>query len=129
MRALRWLLIACVGGVLAGCASSAVIVTGAVRDPIDATDVRISSSKPANAEELAIIRASSGSGFTEQQCYDYAVKELKAQAAKIGGNLVVIETMGTHTDGYTYGHGFITANESEYLAGKVYYLPTADKER
>ena len=129
MRKLRWIVAACIGSILVGCASSAVIVTGTVRAPIDVNDVRIVSTKPANAEELAIIKASSGSGFTEQQSYDYAVKELKVRAADIGGNVVVIESVGTHTDGYTYGQGFIIANESECLAGKVYYVPYADKEK
>ena len=129
MRALQWIVIACISSVFLGCASSAVIITGAVRDPIDVNEVKIVSTIPANAEELAIIRASSGAGFTVQQSYDYAVKELKVRAADIGGNVVVIESVGTHTDGYTYGHGFMTANESEYLAGKVYYVPGADKEK
>lgn len=127
MRRLQLLLISCVVGAVVGCASSVVVVTGAVHPAIDITDVRIVSVVPEKAEEIALIRASSGAGFTDQQCYDYAVEELKTRAANLGGNVVVIEGLGSHLDGYIYNNGFITPNESQCLSGKVYFAPNLDE--
>ena len=45
---------------------------------------------PAGAEEIAIVKASSDAGLTQHGSLDYAVEELKKQAARVGANGVVI---------------------------------------
>ena len=127
MKILRWLVIPCICGMVVGCASSAVIVTGIVRPSVNIADVRIVSKVPDNAEEIAIIKSSSDAGFTEQKCYDYAVNELKARAARMGGNAVLIESVGSNNDGYVYCNGVAVPNTSHFLVGKAFYIPVADK--
>ena len=124
MKKICWLFTVCASLVISGCASSAVIVTGTVRDPINLNDVKIVTSIPENAEEIAIIKASSDSGFTEQQCYNYAVKELKSRAARLGGNAVLIENMGSRNSVYFYSNGVLIPAEEQYITGKVVYIPT-----
>ena len=124
MKKICWLFTVCASLVISGCASSAVIVTGTARAPIALDDVRIVTSMPENAEEIAIVKASSDSGFTEQQCYDYAVKELKSRAARLGGNAVLIENMGSRNAAYYYSNGILIPAEEQYITGKVIYIPT-----
>lgn len=123
MKKICWLFTVCASLVISGCASSAVIVTGTVRDPINLNDVKIVTSIPENAEEIAIIKASSDAGFTEQQCYDYVVKELKSRAARLGGNAILIENMGSKNTAYYYSNSFIIPYDEQFITGKVLYIP------
>ena len=123
MKKICWLFTVCASLVILGCASSAVIVTGTVRDPINLNDVKIVTSIPENAEEIAIIKASSDAGFTEQQCYDYVVKELKSRAALLGGNAILIENMGSKNTAYYYSNSFIIPYDEQFITGKVFYIP------
>ena len=76
---------------LVGCATGSALVTGQVRTAIeDLATIQILTSMPAGAEEIAIVKASSDEGLIQQSGLDYAVEELKKQAAKIGANAVVI---------------------------------------
>jgi hypothetical protein len=79
---------------LAGCASGSAIVTGTKRPPIDPSQVKLYLQPPSNFEVIGIVDASSDSGWTEQGSQDYAVQELKKQAAKLGANGVLLETTG-----------------------------------
>ena len=110
-----------------GCAtaSSAVIVTGTVRPPIDCSEVQIVASMPENCEVIAMIKASSDVGFNEQQCYDYAIEELKIRAAGIGGNAVLIENMGSRTEAYIYSNGYMIPTEEHFIVGKALYIPAS----
>lgn len=79
------------GVVLAGCSSSPALVTGQPRPAIDNYwSVRILTEMPEDAEEIAIVKASSDDGLNEQQNYYYATQKLRKQAAKVGANTVVI---------------------------------------
>ena len=53
---------------------------------------------PEGAEHIAIVSASSDSGWNQQQSLDYAVEELKKQAAKVGANAVVLTDRDTGTN-------------------------------
>ena len=76
---------------LVGCATGSALVTGQVRTAIeDHSTIQILTSMPAGAEEIAIVKASSDVGLTQQGSLDYAVEELKKQAARVGANGVVI---------------------------------------
>lgn len=95
---------------LLGCASGSPIVTGTVRDPIDFNLVKLYLDPPEKYEKVAIVKASSDAGWTEQGSQDYAVEELKKQAAKLGANGVLLTGTGknvstiinTNPDGTSY---------------------------
>lgn len=116
------LLLLLTAAVLAGCADGSALVTGHTRPAIeDYTAVRILTEIPEDAEEIAIVKASSASGWTQQGSLDYAVDELKMQAAKVGANAVVLT--GRDTSSQTvgvpaYGGGtIVSSSEVEVVQG------------
>ena len=115
-------LILFIAAVLTGCASGSALVTGQTRSAIeDYTAVRILTEMPEGAEEIAIVKSSSDSGLTQQGSLDYAVNELKKQAAKVGANAVVLT--GRDTSSQTvgvpvYGGGtIVSSSEVENVQG------------
>ena len=113
--------------VLAGCASGSALVTGNTRPAIeDHTSIRILTEMPQGAEEIARVKASSDAGWTQQASLDYAVEELKKQAAKVGANAVVLS--GRETSSQTvgvpaYGGGtIITSSEVEIVEGVAIWV-------
>ena len=98
----RLALILAVIFVLAGCATGSALVTGQVRTAIkDHSTIQMLTTMPADAEEIAIVKASSDSGWTEQGRVDYAVEELKKQAAKLGANAAVTTGRDTSSEVYS----------------------------
>jgi hypothetical protein len=97
--------------VLSGCATGSALVTGTKRTPLEPNQVTIYLEKPLNYEVIGIVNASSDSGWTEQGSLDYAVKELKNQAAKLGANGVLLESTGEKNSSVvgTYGTGLYYA--------------------
>lgn len=87
-------LIVLIALVLSGCASGSAIVTGTARAPIAANQVTLYLEPPAEFETVGLVNASSDSGWTEQGSVDYAIQELKKQAAKLGANGVLLESSG-----------------------------------
>jgi hypothetical protein len=90
----RLLALSVVAWFLAACASpNTVIVTGNSRPPISPADVKIYSQPPPVFEEVAMLDASSSHMFTTggQATVDKVIADLKAQAAKLGANGVVLE--------------------------------------
>jgi uncharacterized protein YbjQ (UPF0145 family) len=107
---------------LAACASGSALVTGQTRPAIeDYTTVRILTVMPDDAEEIAVVKASSDSGWTQQGSLNYAVEELKKQAAKVGANSVVLTGRDTATQVSgvpVYGGGtIVSSSESEIVEG------------
>lgn len=99
---MRLFLVAIALVALAGCASGSALVTGKIRPTIeDHMAISILTEMPEGAEEIAIVKASSDSGWTQQGSLDYAVEELKKQAAKVGANAVILT--GRDTSGQTVG--------------------------
>ena len=84
----------CVFAVLSACATGSSIVTGTIRDPIDFNQVKLYIEAPDEYESIGLVKASSDAGWTQQGSQDYAVEELKKQAAKLGANGVLITTTG-----------------------------------
>ena len=122
MKHAFFLLLLAMAAVLTGCASGSALVTGQTRSAIeDHTAVSILTEMPEGAEEIAIVKASSDSGLTQQGSLDYAVDELKRQAAKVGANAVVLT--GRDTSSQTvgvpvYGGGtVISSSEVEVVQG------------
>ena len=98
--------------ILFSCASGTALVTGTKRAAINVDLVTVYYKAPANYEVIGIIKASSAAGWTDQAALDYAMEELKAQAAKVGANGVLFETTGEATRS---GAGVVTGNV--FLAG------------
>ena len=95
----RLALILAVIFVLAGGATGSTLVTGQVRTAIkDHSTIKILTTMPADAEEIAIVKASSDAGWTAQGSLDYAVEELQKQAAKLGANALVTTGRDTSSE-------------------------------
>ena len=79
---------------LSGCAGSSKVMVGQARPAIDPTQVQIYTVVPAGAQEIAQIESSSAIGFGTQGQTDSAVARLKAEAAALGANGVVLMGVG-----------------------------------
>lgn len=90
---------------LAGCATGSVILTGTARPSTDPQSVKLYLEEPKKYDVLGIVEASSDSGWTDQGSQDYAVAELKKQAARIGANGVLLTAAGTQTSTVVGGYG------------------------
>lgn len=102
---------------LAACASGSAIVTGTKRTPITPDHVKLYLEPPAEFEVIGLVNASSDAGWTQQGSVDYAVAELKKQAAKLGANGVLLLATGETTTTVVGGVG----------TGYVYAVPVTAK--
>jgi hypothetical protein len=105
------------------CASGSAIVTGTTRAPISLEQVKIYLEPPADFEVIGLVNASSDSGWTEQGSQDYAIKELKKQAAKLGANGVLLIASGEKTTtavgGYGTGYFYAVPITAKTVQGKA----------
>ncbi|WP_273994139.1 hypothetical protein [Vibrio parahaemolyticus] len=101
--------------VLNACASGSAIVTGVKKPALDFNQVRLYLEVPEQYETIGIVKASSDAGITQQASQDYAVEELKKQAAKIGANGVILTTTGENTS------SIISTNAD----GSIYTIPVS----
>jgi hypothetical protein len=120
------------------------IVTGKVRDPISADDVRIYRVAPENYEEIAIVTASAGHDFkSNESLIDSTVKRLKEEAAKVGANGVLLSEIderdapsvttsygsasvyGGGSSATAYGSGVSVGRGDDYsrIRGLAIYVP------
>ena len=79
---------------LTSCSTGSVIVTGNKRQAINYKEVTLYAEAPKKYEVIGIVKGSSDSGWTGQGKQDYAIKELRKQAANIGANGVLITGSG-----------------------------------
>ncbi len=124
---MKSVIMAVVATVLVGCASGSALVTGQVRPAIeDFNTVTVLTEMPDGAEQIAIVKASSDSGWSQQQSLDYAIYELKKQAAKVGANAVVLTDRDTSTQVVgvpVYGGGtVVSSSETEIVEGIAVYV-------
>lgn len=84
---------------VAACASGTALVTGTKREPTNPATIRLVHTMPEGADVIARVEASSDGGLTDQGSLDYAVEELKKQAAKVGANALVITSTGNSLKG------------------------------
>lgn len=98
---------------LASCATAEgyAVVTGVVRPETNAEDVKLYTEIPESCEVIGIVTASSGWGWTRQGSMDYAMAELKKQAAKLGANGIVIENINQ-----------VSSVSRESVSGKAIYI-------
>lgn len=109
---------------LAACATATgtALVAGTTRDPINPESVKIYLQEPTNYEVVAIVKAESDAGWTAQESQDYAVAELKNQAAKLGANGLLLGTTGQKTT-TVVGGGFNYASGTGYNPSYLYAIP------
>lgn len=96
---------------ISGCASGSSILVGEARQPIEPNKVHLYVEQPANYKTIALVSASSDAGLTEQDSVNYAVEELKKQAAKLGANGVLLKATSNNNSVMLGGQG----TSSQYL--------------
>lgn len=111
---------------LVACASGSAIVTGTKRTPVEPNQVNLYLEAPVKFEVIGIVNASSDAGWTEQGSVDYAVQELKNQAAKLGANGVLLGATGENTStvvgGYGTGYMYAIPVTAKTVSGKAIYV-------
>ena len=111
---------------LLSCASGSYILTGQKRDPINPSLVKLYTSPPNKYEVIGIINASSDSGWTQQGDMDYAVTELKDQAALLGANGILLTGTGESTSSsvgaYNNGVVYSSSSTAQTITGQAIYV-------
>ena len=116
---------------LGACASGTTLVTGTKRTATNFEQVKIYQVPPANYEVIARVEASSEMGLTDQQSLDFALEEVKKQAAKVGANGVILNAVGKESTGgfgnffsNGYGGGFFVGGDSyaQKISGTAVYV-------
>lgn len=111
--------------IVAACstAEGTSVVTGQARPAISPDEVQLYSSAPKKPfESIAIVKANSASGWSDQQSMDYAVAELKEQAASVGANGVVINSSGSQTGGFVMIDNVAYPYDEQTVAGTAIYI-------
>jgi len=110
LSVIRVLLPALVAVAMSACASSHVMI-GKARPPISPQDVQVYFQPPPKYDQIAILDTSSrGSlSFTAQGKTDKVMERLKLEAAKLGANGVLIQSIGDKPSG-SVGIGFGAAS-------------------
>jgi hypothetical protein len=98
---------------LCSCASSSRVIVGNARPPIAPSEVKLYAHAPPQFEEIAVLNASSHSVFRPggQAEMDRVIERLKAQAAEVGANGLILEgfsdvatgSVGTGVGSQSYG--------------------------
>ena len=78
---------------MGACAPSSHVLVGTARPPILPAMVKVYSTPPPRFEEIAVLNASSKSLFSAggQRTTDKVVERLKAEAAQLGANGIILE--------------------------------------
>lgn len=125
-RIARLMLAPAVATMVIACASGSAIVTGTVRPPIAPELVRLYLEPPPKHEVIALVSASSDAGWTEQGSVDYAIEELKKQAARLGANGVLLGATGDKTTtvmgGYGTGYMYAVPVTAKVVQGKAIFV-------
>jgi uncharacterized protein YbjQ (UPF0145 family) len=127
---------------LASCSTSSHVMLGTARPAISPDSVRIYNEPPAQYEQIAQLNATSQGTFaiTSQQNIDAALARLKTEAAKLGANGILLQSVQNEQTGSigagggssSYGGGSATGvgvggsfgivNKS--ITGLAIYVPT-----
>jgi hypothetical protein len=86
--------------VIVACTTGTAIVTGTVRAPLPPEQVTIYLEPPADFEVIGLVDATSEAGWSEQESLNYAIEELKKQAARLGANGVLLVSSGEKITGF-----------------------------
>lgn len=102
------------------CATGTALVVGKPRNAINFESVKFYLEEPETYETIAIVEASSSSGFSSQQRQDYATEELKKQAAKLGANGILITPYSSQT---------LPVFETYTIKAKAIFVPTSETRK
>ncbi|HWJ34409.1 MAG TPA: hypothetical protein VNR70_04040 [Steroidobacteraceae bacterium] len=133
---IRMALIGVAAGLTAACAPSSHVLVGTARPPISPTLVTVYSHAPPAFEEIAVLGASSRSVFNAggQRTTDKVVERLKAEAARLGANGLILEGFDQTQTG-SIGSGVGTDSYSAHssvgvgVGGSVGIFKTSGKGR
>ncbi len=113
--------------ILSGCATGSGVALDAPRAAISPEDVRLYTEPPARYVVIGLVDATSRAGGFQRAKMSRAVEELKVQAAKLGANGVLIESIGDTRGGMVGGFGgsmmYAAHVPSKSASGKAIYVP------
>jgi hypothetical protein len=106
---------------LAGCASSAVVV-GQVRPAISPAQVKLYLNPPKKFEQVALLESSSKASWavSDQGKTDVVIQRLKEEAAKIGANGVLLSGLGSQNAG-SVGTASFNGNTAFGVGAGIFY--------
>ena len=107
---------------ISACASGSAIVTGETRTPVAPKQVKIYLEPPTSYEVIGLVNATSDAGWTEQESLNYAIQELKKQAAKLGANGVLLVSSGETTTGVVSGKNYAIPVTGKTVQGKAIFV-------
>ena len=115
---------------LSACASSSVLV-GTAREPISEDQVRVLIEPPEKYETVALLEASDlgANGFSAQSRMNKVIARLKAEAAELGANAILLQGFVTNTIG-AVGSGYANTSvcgNSAYTTGLGYSAAQTSK--
>ena len=111
---------------LVACASGNALVTGTQRPATNPESVVIYTEAPEKYEVIGIVTASSDATGSAQTDLNYAVAELKKQAAKIGANGILLQDVSSSNSGGVFISGVFVSETKQNVSGKAIYV--FDKE-
>lgn len=80
--------------IVAGCSEGSLLMLGNARNRVSPEQVVIYTQAPQKYEVIALVTAKGKNAVTLQNKQDYAIRELKEQAASVGANGVLLEEIG-----------------------------------
>ncbi len=99
-RILKLVLAGASAALLGACSSSSHVLVGNARPAIAPDQVKIYFEPPPQYEQIATLDASSSSmSFSDQGKTDEAIAKLKAEAAKVGANGILLQGVEKHQTG------------------------------
>lgn len=110
---------------LGACAAGegTTVVTGQKRPAISTDQVTLYTQAPqASYDTIALVNASSANGWTDQQSLDYAIEELKSQAAAVGANGVIMGQPGSQSGGFIMIDDIAYPYNEQTVSGSAIYL-------
>lgn len=96
---MRAMLVMCAALVLSACAITheTSLVVGKARPPTKPDQVKLYAKPPAKYEEIAIISADAAHDFmAKQELLNISIAKLKAEAAKVGANGILLDNVGDY---------------------------------
>jgi hypothetical protein len=141
----RLAFIAAAACAVAGCSTSSHILVGTPRPPVAPDTVQVYLQPPPKYEQIATLSSTSQGSFalTGQQNMDKAMQRMKAEAAKLGANGILLQgvadtqssSIGAGGGGTSYGSRSATgvgvggsfALTSKVAQGLAIYVPPAEQ--
>lgn len=109
-----------------GCASGNALVTGTQRPATSPESVVLYTEAPEKYEVIGIVNASSDATGSAQTDLNYAVAELKKQAAKIGANGIILQDVSSSKGDSVLIGNVLVSEDKQKVSGKAIYV--FDKE-